>query len=95
MTKHTLGPWRVNDKTIFQDNPLDSVVMIASCSSAALEHKEQQANARLIAAAPDLLAALNKIMRIMGSREPGAALMYAEVTEVFDAIRKAGGEPNE
>ena len=53
MTKHTPGEWRANDTTVFQNNPLGSVVIIASCGSPALKHEERQAIARLIAAAPD------------------------------------------
>ena len=83
MTKHTPGPWRATDTRIFQDNPLNSVVAIASCNGIALEHKEHQANAILIAAAPEtaaerdrlkesnahMLAALKKVRRICASRE--------------------------
>ena len=58
MTKHTQGNWRANGTTVSQDNPQGSVVVICGCASAALEPSEQEANARLIAAAPDMLAAL-------------------------------------
>ena len=104
MTKHTLPPWRVNDTNVFQDNALGSVVMIASCGGSVLTYEERKANARLIGVAPEtaaerdrlretnsnLLAALKNILRIIGgSRDPASWFTYAEVAEVFDAIRKA------
>ena len=52
MTKHTPGPWRTNGTNVFQDNALDSVVMIASCGGA-LTHEECKANASLISDAPE------------------------------------------
>lgn len=55
-TKHTLGPWNaecciVRDKT--------RQIRIAKCDESwQLDWREMEANAHLIAAAPDLLAAL-------------------------------------
>ena len=53
MSKHTPGPWRTNGTNVFQDNALDSVVMIASCGETALTHEECKANASLISDAPE------------------------------------------
>ena len=89
MTKHTMGPWRANDTTVFQDNPLDSVVVIASCGGPALKHEEHQADARLIAAAPDLLEAAklaDDYFKQIGY-EPTNKLKI-----ITDAIRKAEGQ---
>jgi hypothetical protein len=63
MSKHTPGPWEVgyHDKH-GQRTVLSQHIEICTCwhhSVGAIE-KEMEANARLIAAAPDLLAALKK-----------------------------------
>lgn len=61
-TKHTPGPWRLNSDALVCGNG-DLMMSIAICydkSSAAdgVSRDEMKANARLIAAAPELLAAL-------------------------------------
>jgi hypothetical protein len=51
------------------------------------------ANARLIAAAPDLLECLEKVMRLLPAHGPYVA--YGEIqliNECFDAIAKAKGQ---
>ena len=58
--KHTPGPWAVTDDKlgVFSANmPLYQNKVIANCGAVARERAENEANARLIAAAPDLLAA--------------------------------------
>lgn len=70
MSKHTLGPWvvtRVSKSTILKDiyvsagsERIARVVVPATASSI----DEYEANARLIAAAPDLLEALEKISKM-------------------------------
>ena len=57
-TKHTPGPWEHSDKAIvYQQSDLDNKKMIAYCcyvdSKCDASNQELQANARLIAAAPD------------------------------------------
>lgn len=58
-TKHTQGNW---DVTAIYNNPLsdDKLYIINKGSSTSL--KEMQANAKLIAAAPDLLEALQAMI---------------------------------
>ena len=75
MSKHTPGPWRANDANVFQDNPLDSVVLVASCSVIAVEYEERQANARLIADAPETAVERDKLKALCG--------------EMLDALRKS------
>lgn len=66
--KHTPGPWRTNkdgDRVLGKEGPVCDVI---ECKAPVLNepqsfHAERQkANARLIAAAPDLLAALRTLM---------------------------------
>lgn len=95
MSKHTPGPWfiedgrtkkidhlnvfHVNDKT-----PGAASSVIAKVTCRLTWYEEQTANARLIAAAPDLLAAL-EALRERGHTD--ATWMLAE-----RAIAKAKGE---
>lgn len=52
---HTPGPWHENDGFIYGDNP-PLIVCDPHCDVA--DHDEREANARLIASAPDLLEAV-------------------------------------
>lgn len=100
MSKHTPGPWRFSDNTKWwKTNPFSVTVpkkgvhgtAVANIPArATISMEEAQANARLIAAAPDLLAALNAMLTHMGLDED-------EWTKpTFDqaraAIAKATGE---
>lgn len=76
MSKHTPGPWSIGD-----DNnatceviagpvaiPLDRIGRSPDAGSEyIISRDEMSANARLIAAAPDLLAALERLERLSGS----------------------------
>lgn len=57
--------------------------------SYSISAKEANANARLIAAAPDLLAALQWVMSATGEQ------LTSAFEAAQDAIAKATGEPNE
>jgi hypothetical protein len=96
--KHTLGPWHRNIKpitrypTIFAGRNTHLAKIIVE----GIGLSEAEANADLIAAAPDLLEALQTIVRMADGRAiPGnlildenSPLMYA----ARDAIAKATGE---
>lgn len=96
--KYTPGPWKVAFGTlpgdsgfsIASDNSLAENVKITAecwpCTIVSEEHrKEIFANAKLIAAAPDLLGALTEIaaMFILGDTRK----IYADPTDVVDRIR--------
>jgi hypothetical protein len=85
MSQHTPGPWRVNDKiaVVEQDKPLG--LFVADCRMT----DEGRANARLIAAAPDLLAALKMLEEIDDAY--GIDLNEQQRDQMHDAIRKAEG----
>ena len=82
-TQHTPGPWSVSTY---------GNVMKKTCTVAKIEQmpgdfdSEKQANANLIAAAPELLEALQEIVCTYGFREPD----IREIARV--AIAKAVGE---
>ena len=87
MTKHTPGPWIMNCESIFQENAMGNVVMIASCGGSALKHEEQLANAQLISAAPEMLEALKAVYEDWGN----AGLSEECYQDVGKAIAKAKG----
>lgn len=63
-TSHTPGPWIAKGATIWADRPgRDSagIPVVASCLVAGHDDPRNEANARLIAAAPELLAELRKL----------------------------------
>jgi len=91
--KHTPGPWAVRtiDQSLATVETQDGEYNI--CTAAQLrgddwqtEHAERKANARLIAAAPELLEALQFVMTASGE-QLGTAFEQAQA-----AIAKATGE---
>ena len=65
MTMHTPGPWAVDPKTLAVYAPdrhgHAAAVRVAECGRTLLPANEIRANAALVAAAPDLLAALQLV----------------------------------
>lgn len=83
MTAHTPGPWKVVTPPDLSGDPHElsikaGIVPIARISRAAtIDLPEREANARLIAAAPDLLEALERIIRANDSGDTNAELADA------------------
>jgi hypothetical protein len=90
-TKFTPGPWMIGFKHDEMGVIAPGPVAIADCNyDPALSESEKQANARLIAAAPEMLEALRGMMewaRRVKEINPGM-----EVFSAISAIRKALGE---
>lgn len=86
-TNHTIGPWSFDEylNIVGRDGQIVKVEGVCLSSS-----DVARANARLIAAAPDLLEALQLIVRGYGVSFQDAALK----TIVKEAIAKAKGEPS-
>lgn len=81
MAEHTPPPWRVGAYgQVISENR-----RVADCRVAGMGLHEGNANARLIAAAPDLLAALELVMR-------EEVLSCGVEMTVSNAIAKAKGE---
>lgn len=95
---HTPGPWYpfIDDNTRFPgiDHNEGSVIMYGEagedCGIRGKDVEERTANAHLIAAAPDLLAALEDLMESVMLADPN---VY-DLDDAKEAIRKAkcGGE---
>ena len=92
-TKHTPGPWHIGVRTYHAGRdvygPKGEPVAVADDAITATP--EAEANARLIAAAPELLAALQAIMD-----DPDAVdhILHLDAVAADAAIAKAtGGQP--
>ncbi len=105
MTKHTQGPWRVEAKNypIADTGDYDGCLQILSANAKRPiveiweDGDEPEANARLMAAAPELLEALEWCAETMavfvedGSAAPDS-VMGKNLTTARAAIAKATGE---
>jgi len=99
-TKHTSGPWYAgatlsSDFHFIRSINSDSGQVAKVRVGPVIEQDESLANARLIAAAPDLLAALEQVEAAFDS--PGVVLpdwepLFDALGSVRGAIRKVKGE---
>lgn len=96
--KHTPGPWAMPDSgqgrisKVKANGGWDGLIATADCGDYARSRSEGLANARLIAAAPELLEALQGILSCVSVRIDDPRI------EKFDAARAAiakatGGQP--
>ena len=98
MNKHTPGPWTVNipnnrETAIRGIHGGDYV--IADILNDGYEDDEQEANARLIAASPDMLEALRRVANLNeNAGEIGDGMLRTIVAEARAAIAKAEGHSN-
>ena len=99
--RHTPGPWvvRTIDQSLATVETQDGEYII--CNAAQLrgddwktEHAERKANARLIAAAPELLAALQRLVSVIEKQvaSPHLAERASPLAQAKAAIEKATGE---
>ena len=88
MSKHTPGPWFVagvdGGKVSIESKHTPYVALVDYCTS-------QKANARLIAAAPNLLEALEMLSNCSEYPTPKQNIALA-ITQAHTAIAKAKGE---
>lgn len=90
MTKHTPGPWHVGMKPgpIIYGTKGDQVADLRGF----LDIEETSANARLIAAAPDLIASFRRVLRMLEINDARLA-NFGEVEEARGIISRAEGAP--
>jgi hypothetical protein len=97
MTKHTPGPWTIaksGEHIAIRGNPQTTNMVnsdLARCGGPKswLDESEVEANASLIAAAPDLLAACREILRIAREEGGGKYDFAAGFLPAFIAADKA------
>ena len=86
--KHTQGPWKLNYPLITAQGDMALTVAVVLCrednnaraDSAAKTKGEAEANARLIATAPDLLTALNEVLGDLCDFQEA----YPDLSDQFD-----------
>ena len=77
MAEHTPGPWR-SDSPYVSAPSGEHRKIVADCDQY-FSDDECEANIRLIAAAPELLAALEQALAVIGSDEMRAACQLADL----------------
>jgi hypothetical protein len=94
MGKHTPGPWISSGTRILVAN-LEAIHTIARAQKEiayghSLPKREAEANARLLAAAPDLFAALERLRSVAGGFEEDS--LEAALDQALEALAKAEDE---
>lgn len=101
MSKHTPGPWLIEAQnchfgdiaTVHNTDEKWVTIYAPHWMETGMDEKEQSANARLIAAAPELLEALKKISAIENQMYGADWEEIEEARDIADAaIAKATGE---
>lgn len=90
MSEHAPGPWEASGSSVVEDK---RGRIVASCQFNGGDDDEECANAALIAAAPEMLAALKVVSRLHQISEPHRADLCHICTGVDSAIAKAEGQP--
>ncbi len=92
-SRHSPGPWitQVDEApfTVEAAIATDPAICELLPRDAEIFTEEDEANARLIAAAPDLLAACQRTVRLLEPREGVEALVASTLQQVRAAIAKA------
>ena len=103
MSTHTPGPWKFGDNSkYFKTNPFNVYVQGGGVHSAAIANipnkrtipeSEARANALLIAAAPDLLYALEDLLAAVAEHDgPKTLAELGAIGRASRAVNKAKGE---
>lgn len=98
MSKHTPGPW-VTDNSVLRgsinrlDEPRRHIALTSDWENEKGDREQNEANARLIAAAPELLEALESAIECgmvpSSTAKDGGATRHARQVVVADMIRDA------
>lgn len=90
---HTAGPWRAEGPDEFGDynihHPADALAVAAAVRNGRPD-EEVEANARLIAAAPELLAAVEYVRLIFGRRLVSRGQKAEAIRRIDAALAKVG-----
>jgi len=90
MSAHTPAPWTASDNAIYGSSGL--IKPLIAYLDDRFADEEAANNARLIAAAPDLLAALQMVNRVWSHDQTANLAPDSPVAIVRAAIAKATGE---
>lgn len=94
MNKRTPGPWRAEytNDTGPEDDYFQQWWDIVNVDGDTIAEVYREADSRLIAAAPELLASLRRVLRMLEINDARLA-NFGEVEEARDVISKAEGAP--
>jgi hypothetical protein len=101
MSEHTPGPWTWGEyfQGLYGSGKDNEVLEYFPCEGMFLEHNRREANARLIAAAPDLLEALKGALGSLlyvqyeyGDQVGGWGVRDDRIRKAREAITKATGQ---
>lgn len=94
MTKHTPGPWAFEweNDTGLEDDYYREWWEISAPDGDKIAEVDRLNDARLIASAPELLASLRRVLRMLEINDARLA-NFGEVEEARDVISKAEGAP--
>lgn len=87
--KHTPGPWEVNGSGAYEICDLDIITITADHDIADDGPERVEADARLISAAPDLLAALEWITRCAKMSGPAGTTVYFIAPDRMESAKAA------
>lgn len=98
MSKHTPGPWTLGNGEVrirTEKNEQGRSILVAECYTTGNagrypKYEERKANARLIAAAPELLEALKKLLEAYKHDTSILSNLFIQIAQ--EAITKAEGE---
>jgi hypothetical protein len=88
-TKHTPGPWESFGAAVHAENGREIIFGQHNTRSGSAE--ERDANAELIAAAPEMYEALGYARRLLESYDPLGAAEYSVLENIRAALAKAEG----
>ena len=90
MSKHTPGPWNFRRNDYYWEFGNEEVQLGDVCASQCTDPGKEEANARLIAAAPDLLEAC-RVASALLKGAPRSLGYYFDARQLDAAIQKAVG----
>jgi len=91
MSKHTPGPWSVGDRGVNIVGAGGQVASVGPFDSGGASQGKigtMRANARLVAAAPDLLTALEGLLSVINAEPDACGIYQAHRTQAISAIAK-------
>lgn len=92
MIGHTAGPWHARRNEHYWEFGTDEFQLGDVCASQFTDPGREEANARLVASAPDLLAALEAILPDAEGNHFGGPDTLARINAARAAIARAKGE---
>jgi len=88
MSKHEQGPWKTNGETIFSSYDL----IITYVGGGSLPKETNEANAYLMAASPEMLAMLYRVVSLLNDPDADDVDALRMEREIEQVIAKATGQ---